>query len=72
MTLLKLFIFNVSFYLFITAALGLSSTMWDLVPRPRIEPRPPALGVWNSGPWTTREAPLFFLIFKHSTQLLLF
>ena len=29
--------------------------MWDLVPWPGIEPRPPALEVWSLSHWTTRE-----------------
>ena len=35
--------------------LGLSCSMWDLVPCPGIEPRPPALGAWSLGHWSTRE-----------------
>ena len=35
----------------------LSWGMWDLVPWPGIEPRPPALGVWSLNHWTPREAP---------------
>ena len=31
--------------------------MWDLVPRPGIELRPPALGAWSLTHWTTREVP---------------
>ena len=31
--------------------------MRDLVPRPGIEPGPPALGVWSLTHWTTREVP---------------
>ena len=31
--------------------------MWDLVPRPEIEPRPPALGAQSLSHWTTREVP---------------
>ena len=31
--------------------------MWDLVPWPRIEPGPPALGVWSLRHRTTREVP---------------
>ena len=31
--------------------------MWDLVPWPGIEPRPPALGAWSLSHWTTMEAP---------------
>ena len=32
--------------------------MWDLVPRPGIEPGPPALGAWSLNHWTTRDVPL--------------
>ena len=32
--------------------------MWDLVPWPRMEPGPPALGVQSSSHRTTREVPL--------------
>ena len=39
------------------AALGLSCSMWDLVPWSGIKPRPPALGVQSLSPWTTREVP---------------
>ena len=31
--------------------------MWDLVPQPGIQPRPPALGVQSLSHWTTREVP---------------
>ena len=31
--------------------------MWDLVPWPGIEPRPPALGAWSLSHCTTREVP---------------
>ena len=31
--------------------------MYDLVPCPGIEPRPPALGVWYLSHWTTRKVP---------------
>ena len=31
--------------------------MWDLVPQPGIEPRPPALGGQSLSHWTTREVP---------------
>ena len=31
--------------------------MWDLVPRPGIEPGPPALGAQSLTHWTTREVP---------------
>ena len=32
--------------------LTLSCGMWDQVPRPVIEPGPPALGVWSLSHWT--------------------
>ena len=31
--------------------------MWDLVPRPGMEPEPTALGVWSLSHWTTGEVP---------------
>ena len=42
------------------AMLGLSCSMWGLVPWPGIKPRLPALGVWSLSHWTTREVPIFF------------
>ena len=65
---------------------GLSCSMWDLlvaacrllvaacmrdlVPRPGIKPRPPALGVQSLTHWTTREVPmiLFLEILKHTNR----
>ena len=35
----------------------LSCGMWNLVPQPRMEPRPPALETWSLSHWTTREVP---------------
>ena len=37
--------------------------MWDLVPQPMIEPRPPASGVRRLGHWTTRKVR-FFIFFS--------
>ena len=34
-----------------------AACMRDLVPRPGIEPGPPALGVWSLTHWTTRGVP---------------
>ena len=34
-----------------------SCNLWDLVPRPEIEFRPPALGAWSLSHWTNREVP---------------
>ena len=45
-------------YLFLVIYLGMSALScgtWDLVPRPRIEPRPPALGEQSLRHWTTRK-----------------
>ena len=36
---------------------ALSCSMWDLVPRPGIRSRHPALGAWCLSHWTTREIP---------------
>ena len=42
----------------------LSYGMWDLVPWPQIEPRPPALGAWSLSHWMTREVPNLILVLK--------
>ena len=61
--MVSLLVTSISFFkkiLFIyLAALGLSCSMWDLAPRPGIEPGPPALGESLSH-WTTREVPISF------------
>ena len=36
---------------------ALSCGTWDLVPRPRIELRPPALGEQSLNHWTARKVP---------------
>ena len=49
---------DIGFFAFLYLAVpGLSCSMRDLVPRPGIEPGPPALGAWSLSPWTTREVP---------------
>ena len=50
----------------LSAALRVFSCgMWDLVPWPGREPRPPALEAWNLNHWAAREvASLPFLIFS--------
>ena len=35
--------------------------MWDLVPWPGTEPRPPELVVWSLNHWTTRKVPYYSL-----------
>ena len=49
--------------------------MWDLVPWPGIEPRPPALGAWSLSHCTAREVPgpciyLFLLLYLAQFVLL--
>ena len=51
------FFFKDYLLLFILSAQGLSCNMWDLVPWPGVEPRPPALGAWSLSHWSTREVP---------------
>ena len=48
---------------FLLGACKLLAEIWDLVPRPRITPRPPALGAQSLSYWTTREtlATEFFI-----------
>ena len=41
----------------LVVACEFSCSMWDLVPSPGIEPRPPALGVQSLSHWTTKEVP---------------
>ena len=40
----------------------LSCGMWDLVPWPKIEPRPPALGIWSLSHWTRKVQKCHVLI----------
>ena len=72
---LLLFFFLIFIYLFwlhqvLVAARGIfiaahrllvAACMWDLVPRPGMEPRPPALGAQSLTHWTTREDPVVLL-----------
>ena len=52
-----------SFFLIIyLAVLGLSCSMWDLVPWPEIKLKPSALGAQSPSHWTTRGVPGFFLL----------
>ena len=55
--LLYLLFFLIFMFIYL-AALGLSCGMWDLVPRPRIQPGPHVLGDWSLSLWTTREVPI--------------
>ena len=59
----KIFSFFSKYFIYL-AALGLSCSiwvfscsMWNLVSRLGIEPRPPALGAQTLTYWTTREVP---------------
>ena len=42
--------------------------MWDLVPRPGVEPGPPALGAWRLTHWTTREVSIILMVRKLSLR----
>ena len=56
---------------FILVVWDLSCDMWeDLVPWPRIEPRPPSLAVLSLSHWTTREIPYFLFIIAQTTKQL--
>ena len=44
-------------FFFNLAVPGLSCGMWNLVPEPGIEPRPPALGVRSPSHWNTQRSP---------------
>ena len=56
-----LFIYlHIWLYQVLVVARGIfSGGMWNLVPWPGIEPRPPALGAWSLSLCTTREVPYF-------------
>ena len=41
---------------------ALSCSMWDLVPRQQIKPRPLALGAWSLVHWTPREVPCSYVL----------
>ena len=43
----------------LAVAAVLSCSTWDLVPQPRIKPKPPALGMQNLSHWTTSKVPIF-------------
>ena len=75
-TFLLLFVCFFNIYLFIyLAVLGLSCHvralscgMQDLVPRPGIEPGPPALRAQSINRWTTREVPIDVFLNCHNMQ----
>ena len=52
----QLFVIVLRLLLLVVRVPGCS--MWDLVPWPGIELRPPALGAWSLSHWTTREVPI--------------
>ena len=58
--LLCTYIYIYLFLFIYLAASGLRCVMWDLVPQPGIEPRPPALGAHSLSHWTAKEV-LFIL-----------
>ena len=64
--LISYFFLSLSLSLFLKciylSALGLSCLMWVLVPWPGIEPRVTALETWSLSHWTTREAPVKYIL----------
>ena len=50
----------------------LSCGMWDLVPRPGIKPRPPALIARSPSPLEQQESPFFFSFLHISHMIFLF
>ena len=52
---------NSGLFFFLTVP-SLSCCMWDLVPWPGTEPRPPALGAQRVNHWTTSEVPQFWIL----------
>ena len=63
----SLFFLNIYLFIwlcqvFVLACRIFSCDVWDLVPWPGIEPRPPALGAWSLNHWITREVPLIALM----------
>ena len=55
------------FFFFFLAALGLSFSLWGLVPWPEIKFRPAALGAWSLSHWTNREVSPWFDSWYSST-----
>ena len=55
---------------------GLHCSMWDLVPWPGMEPKPPALGARSLSHWITRKVfrIIFnsFIIFNHTEDLIFY
>ena len=49
------FVFNFVLNFIYLTVLCLGCGMWDLVPRPGIEPRTPILEAWSINHWATRE-----------------
>ena len=54
---LKYFQYLFILCIWLCAIFSLRCGMWDLVPWPGIQPRPPALGVQSPSHWTTSEVP---------------
>ena len=50
------FFFNIYLFIWLHQVL-VAARMWDLVPLPGIEPRPPTLGPWSLNHCATREVP---------------
>ena len=51
-------LFWLCWVLVVACGLFIVACIWDLGPRPEIEPGPPVLGTWSLTHWTTREVPI--------------
>ena len=63
MILIFIYLFRPRWVLVAAHEIFVAACVWDIVPRPGIEPGPPALGVRSLTHWTTREVPVI-LIFR--------
>ena len=59
--------YSLIWFFFFLAALGLSFSLWGLVPWPEIKFRPAALGAWSLSHWTNREVSPWFDSWYSST-----
>ena len=59
---------NISIHLFIVLAAPCG--MWDLSPRPKTEPVPPAVKVQSLNPWTSREVSFVFFFIVNIMKIL--
>lgn len=54
---------NIFIHLFIIVAAPCG--IWDLSPRPEVEPTAPAVKMRSLNPWTSRDVSSFFIVYFH-------